>query len=163
MGRESWSHSSTRRGVTMAMASARHRGFWRLVCPRAAVVAARAVPVSVAAGVGTAPRGGGLVGGLYQIRISHNDMYDVPNRRLIEHRVDGRGYLKLGPLRAPLDPPYFFAQEGMIEELAYLAKLDPRECRRRNISERRWIGVLEAAAKAARWTPRVAAANVSSA
>jgi CO/xanthine dehydrogenase Mo-binding subunit len=90
-------------------------------------------------------------------------MYDVPNRRLIEHRVDGRGYLKLGPLRAPLDPPYFFAQEGMIDELAYLAKLDPLEFRKRNISDRRWIGVLEAAARAAKWTPRVAAANVSSA
>lgn len=117
------------------------------------------------------PQGGGRgaaggaaavrAGGLYQIRISQNDMYDVPNRRLIEHRLDGRGYLKLGPLRAPLDPPYFFAQEGMIDELAYLARLDPYEFRTRNISDHRWLGVLEAAAKAARWMPRVAASNVS--
>ena len=114
-------------------------------------------------GAGGLAQGGSVVGGLYQIRISQNDMYDVPNRRLIEHRLDGRGYLKLGPLRAPLDPPYFFAQEGMIDELAYLAKLDPLEFRKRNISNRRWIGVLEAAAKAAKWTPRVAASNVSSA
>ena len=90
-------------------------------------------------------------------------MYDVENRRLIEHRLDGRGYLKLGPLRAPLDPPYFFAQEGMIDELAYLAKLDPWEFRKRNISDRRWLGVLEAAANAAKWTPRVSASKVSSA
>ena len=108
-------------------------------------------------------QGGNLVGGLYQIRISQNDMYDVPSRRLIEHRLDGRGYLKLGPLRAPLDPPYFFAQEGMIDELAHLAKLDPWEFRKRNISNPRWLGVLEAAANAAKWTPRVAASNVSSA
>jgi CO/xanthine dehydrogenase Mo-binding subunit len=114
-------------------------------------------------GAGNVAQGGGLVGGLYQIRISQNDMYDVPNRRLIEHRVDGRGYLKLGPLRAPLDPPYFFAQEGMIDELAYLAKLDPWEFRKRNISNPRWLGVLEAAANAAKWTPRVAASKVSSA
>jgi len=115
-------------------------------------------------GGGAAPaQGGSFVGGLYQIRISQNDMYDVPNRRLIEHRLDGRGYLKLGPLRAPLDPPYFFAQEGMIDELAYLAKLDPWEFRKRNISDRRWLGVLEAAANAAKWTPRVSASKVSSA
>ena len=115
-----------------------------------------------AAGRGVA-QGGSLVGGLYQIRISQNDMYEVPNRRLIEHRLDGRGYLKLGPLRAPLDPPYFFAQEGMIDELAYLARLDPWEFRKRNMSNPRWLGVLEAAANAAKWTPRVAASNVSSA
>jgi len=114
-------------------------------------------------GAAAPAQGGSFVGGLYQIRISQNDMYDVPNRRLIEHRLDGRGYLKLGPLRAPLDPPYFFAQEGMIDELAYLARLDPLEFRRRNISNPRWIGVLEAAANAAKWTPRVAASNVSSA
>jgi hypothetical protein len=114
-------------------------------------------------GGATPAQGGSFVGGLYQIRISQNDMYDVENRRLIEHRLDGRGYLKLGPLRAPLDPPYFFAQEGMIDELAYLAKLDPWEFRKRNISDRRWLGVLEAAANAAKWTPSVAASKVSSA
>ena len=104
-----------------------------------------------------------VVGGLYQIRISQNDMYDIPNRRLVEHRLAGEGYLKLGPLRAPLDPPYFFAQEGMIDELAHLARLDPYEFRTRNISDRRWLAVLEAAANASRWTPRVAASNLSSA
>jgi CO/xanthine dehydrogenase Mo-binding subunit len=102
-------------------------------------------------------------GGLYQIRISQNDMYDIPNRRLLEHRVVGRGFLKLGPLRAPLDPPYFFAQEGMMDELAHLAGLDPYEFRKRNISNPRWLGVLKAAAEAAKWTPRVAASTVTGA
>ena len=119
------------------------------------------------AGPGTAAAPGeapvARVGGLYQIRLSQNDMYDVPNRRLVEHRLAGQGYLKLGPLRAPLDPPYFFAQEGMIDELAYLARLDPYEFRMRNISDPRWRGVLEGAVKAAKWTPRVAASNLSSA
>jgi CO/xanthine dehydrogenase Mo-binding subunit len=100
-------------------------------------------------------------GGLYQIRISQNDMYDIPNRRLLEHRVPGRGFLKIGPLRAPLDPPYFFAQEGMMDELAHLAGLDPYEFRKRNISNPRWLGVLRAAAEAAKWTPRVAASTVT--
>jgi CO/xanthine dehydrogenase Mo-binding subunit len=90
-------------------------------------------------------------------------MYDVPNRRMVEHRVPGRGYLKLGALRSPLDPPYFFAQEGMIDELAYLAQLDPYEFRKRNISHPRWLGVLKAAAEAAKWTPRVAASTVTGA
>jgi CO/xanthine dehydrogenase Mo-binding subunit len=110
-------------------------------------------------------RGGGQpgIGGLYQVRISQNDMYDTPNRRMVEHRVPGRGYLKLGALRAPLDPPYFFAQEGMMDELAYLAKLDPWEFRKRNISHPRWLGVLKAAAEAAKWTPRVAASSVTGA
>jgi nicotinate dehydrogenase subunit B len=114
----------------------------------------------------TGQRGGGgqvVAGGLYQVRISQNDMYDIPNRRMVEHRVPGRGYLKLGALRAPLDPPYFFAQEGMMDELAYLAQLDPYEFRKRNISHPRWLGVLKAAAEAAKWTPRVAASRVTGA
>src|SRR5262245_30203384 len=54
--------------------------------------------------------------GLYQVRLSQNDMYDIPNRRIIDHRLGATGYLRIGPLRAPLDPPYFFAQEGVMDE-----------------------------------------------
>jgi nicotinate dehydrogenase subunit B len=120
-----------------------------------------------AAGPGGAPavgtRNAGVDGGLYQIRISQNDMYDIPNRRLLEHRIVGRGFLKIGPLRAPLDPAYFFAQEGMMDELAHAAGLDPYEFRKRNISHPRWLGVLKAASEAAKWTPRVAASTVTGA
>ena len=42
-------------------------------------------------------------GGLFQLRLSQNDMYDIPNRRMIDHRVPGAGYLRIGALRAPLD------------------------------------------------------------
>jgi CO/xanthine dehydrogenase Mo-binding subunit len=101
--------------------------------------------------------------GLFQLRISQNDMYDIPNRRLVDHRVDGIGYFRIGALRAPMDPAFFFAQEGMMDELAYAARFDAFEFRKRNISHPRWLGVLEAAAKAAAWTPRVAASTVSSA
>jgi CO/xanthine dehydrogenase Mo-binding subunit len=89
-------------------------------------------------------------------------MYDIPNRRIVDHRLSAKGYLRIGALRAPLDPPYFFAQEGMMDELAFAARLDPYEFRKRNISHPRWLGVLKAAADAANWMPRVAASNVSS-
>jgi nicotinate dehydrogenase subunit B len=102
-------------------------------------------------------------GGLFQLRLSQNEMYDIPNRRMIDHRVPGNPYLRTGALRAPLDPPYFFAQEGMMDELAYLALLDAYEFRKRNISHARWLGVLQAATDAAKWTPRVAASHVSKA
>jgi len=88
-------------------------------------------------------------------------MYDVPNRLIVNHRVAGPGYLRTGPLRAPMDPSVFFAQEGMMDELAHAAKLDPYEFRKRNVSHPRWLGVLKAATDAAKWTPRVAASNLS--
>jgi nicotinate dehydrogenase subunit B len=99
--------------------------------------------------------------GLYQVRLSQSDMYDIPNRRMVDHRLSATGYLRIGPLRAPLDPPYFFAQEGMMDELAFAAQLDPYEFRKRNISHPRWLAVLKAAADASNWTPKVAASNAS--
>jgi CO/xanthine dehydrogenase Mo-binding subunit len=116
--------------------------------------------------LGTAPTvnapGGGF-SALYSVHLSQTDMYDVPNRRIVNHRVVGGGYLRTGPLRAPMDPSVFFAQEGMMDELAHAAGLDPYEFRTRNISHRRWLGVLKAATDTAKWTPRVAASGLSSA
>ncbi|HEU4687416.1 MAG TPA: molybdopterin cofactor-binding domain-containing protein [Vicinamibacterales bacterium] len=109
----------------------------------------------------TTPQGG--FSALYSVHLSQTDMYDVPNRQIVNHRVVGGGYLRTGPLRAPMDPSVFFAQEGMMDELAHAAGLDPYEFRKRNISHRRWLGVLKAATDAAKWTPRVAASNLSSA
>ena len=101
--------------------------------------------------------------GLFSVHLSQTDMYDVANRRIVNHVVTGAGYLRTGALRAPMDPSTFFALEGVMDELAHAAKLDPYEFRKRNISHARWLAVLEAAAGAAKWTPRVAASNVSSA
>jgi CO/xanthine dehydrogenase Mo-binding subunit len=107
------------------------------------------------------PTGGGF-SPLYSVHLSQTDMYDVPNRRIVNHRVVGAGYLRTGPLRAPMDPSVFFAQEGMMDELAHAAGLDPYEFRKRNVSHPRWLGVLKAATDAAKWAPRVAASNLSS-
>ncbi len=114
----------------------------------------------LALGPAPAPPGGGF-SPLFHVHLSQTDMYDVPNRLIVNHRVAGPGYLKTGPLRAPMDPSVFFAQEGMMDELAYAASLDPYEFRKRNISHPRWLGVLKAAADAAKWMPRVAASNLS--
>ena len=90
-------------------------------------------------------------------------MYDVPNLRLINHKVNGLQYLKGAWLRSPLDLSLTFASEQAIDQLAYLLKLDPLEFRQRNIKDERWLGVLNAAAQAAKWTPRRAASSLSSA
>jgi CO/xanthine dehydrogenase Mo-binding subunit len=88
-------------------------------------------------------------------------MYDIPNVRLINHHVPGLGYLKAGWLRSPLDLSFSFTSEQAIDQLAFLLKMDAYEFRRRNIKDERWLGVLDAAAKAANWTARPAAASLS--
>ena len=46
---------------------------------------------------GAGPGGGGL----FSVHLSQTDMYDVPNRRIVNHRVAGAGYLRTGrPARA---------------------------------------------------------------
>ncbi len=87
-------------------------------------------------------------------------MYDIPNVRLVNHHVPGMGFLKGAWLRSPLDLSFSFTSEQAIDQLAFLLKLDPYEFRQRNIKDARWLGVLDAAAKAAQWTPRQAASNV---
>jgi nicotinate dehydrogenase subunit B len=120
-----------------------------------------ALGAAPAANIGGSPGPGG--GGLFSVHLSQMDMYDVANRRIVNKRVAGAGYLRTGALRAPMDPSTFFALEGMMDELAHAAKLDPYEFRKRNISHTRWLGVLEAATAAAKWTPRVAATTLSTA
>jgi CO/xanthine dehydrogenase Mo-binding subunit len=88
-------------------------------------------------------------------------MYAIPNMRLVNHRIDGARYLKGSNLRSPLDVSFSFAQEQTIDELARLVGLDPLEFRRRNIKDERWLGVLNAAAQAAAWTPRAARSDRS--
>ena len=41
--------------------------------------------------------------------------------------------------------------------------MDPLEFRRKNIGDKRWLGVLDAAAEAAKWQPRVMASSLSDA
>jgi len=84
-------------------------------------------------------------------------VYAMPNVRLVNHHVPGLdGYLKGGNLRSPLDLSIAFASEQTIDELARAVWMDPVQFRRRNMTDRRWIGVMDAVVQASRWTPRVA-------
>jgi nicotinate dehydrogenase subunit B len=96
-------------------------------------------------------------------RMSTGAMYAIRNRRVVSHAVPMAGLLKGSPLRSPMDMHYSFASEQVIDELAHAAGIDPLEFRRRNIAGERWLGVLDAAAAAAGWTPRIAAASLSDA
>ncbi|MBV8731655.1 MAG: xanthine dehydrogenase family protein molybdopterin-binding subunit, partial [Acidobacteriia bacterium] len=81
-------------------------------------------------------------------------MYDIANVRLVNHQLPGKEYLKGGWLRSPLDLSFCFASEQTIDELAILARMDPYAFRQLNIKDARWLGVLDAVAKSANWTPR---------
>lgn len=82
-------------------------------------------------------------------------MYRIPNMRLVNHRVDGiPGCLKAANLRSPLDVSFSFASEQTIDELAERAGMDPFEFRKHNMTDERWLGVLNAVAQAANWKPR---------
>src|SRR5262249_22593586 len=87
--------------------------------------------------------------------MSTGSMYLVANRRVGRHAVPTNGYLRGAALRSPLDLSFAFASEQTIDELATAIKMDPLEFRRKNIGDKRWLGVLDAAAAAANWQPRV--------
>jgi len=112
-------------------------------------------------GAPTAEWPGGAVQGVSALNCG--GMYDVANLRLVNHKLPVAEYLKGGWLRSPLDLSFSFASEQAIDQLAYLLELDPHEFRQRNIKDPRWLGVLNAAAQAAKWTPRRAASNLSAA
>jgi len=96
-------------------------------------------------------------------RLTCGGMYDIPNLRLVNHKLAVTSYLKAGWLRSPLDLSFAFASEQAIDQLAYLTRADSYEFRKKNMTDIRWLGVLNAAAQAAKWTPRRSAANVSQA
>jgi nicotinate dehydrogenase subunit B len=84
-------------------------------------------------------------------------MYDVPNKRLTGKTLPVfEGHFENGPLRDPGGPQTAFASEQLIDELAYAANSDPIAFRRQNIGDDRWLGVMNAAAQAAGWRPRIA-------
>ena len=95
-------------------------------------------------------------------RMSTGSMYQIADRRVVSHMVPMVGLLKGAPLRSPLDLSFAFASEQTIDELAVAAKMDALEFRRRNIGDARWLGVLNAAAQAAAWTPKISGSAIGS-
>jgi len=94
-------------------------------------------------------------------RMSTGSMYLIPNRRVVSHAIPMTGLLKGSPLRSPLDMALSFASEQTIDELAHAVNTDPLAFRLKNMGDTRWLGVLNAAANAAGWTPRPAASRLS--
>ncbi len=94
-------------------------------------------------------------------RLTCGGQYAIANLTLVNHKLPVTEYLKAGWLRSPLDLAFAFASEQAIDDLAHRLALDPYEFRRRNIADSRWLGVLDAAAKAANWTPKSAPARAA--
>ena len=116
--------------------------------------------------ISTQKKGVERAGGTNSITVnpmSTGSMYKVANRRVVSHAVPMEGYLRGAALRSPLDLSFAFASEQVIDQLAHANRMDPLEFRRRNIGDKRWLGVLNAAAEAAKWQPRVMASSLSDA
>ena len=92
--------------------------------------------------------------------------YNIPNRRITGKTLAYlNNYFKTSSLRAPSAPQTCFASEQLIDQLAYLAKMDPYQFRLQNINTAKvnddpngtqWKNVLVQAAQSANWQPRVA-------
>ena len=90
-------------------------------------------------------------------------MYVIPNLKIVSHKLPHQNWFRAGWLRSPLDLSFSFASEQAIDRLAYELGQDPYEFRVKNMTDERWLGVLNAAAQAAKWTPRKAHATPSNA
>jgi CO/xanthine dehydrogenase Mo-binding subunit len=90
--------------------------------------------------------------------------YDIANRRIVGKTTPTlNNAFKTSTLRAPNAMQTCFATEQVIDQLAYLAGMDPYEFRLKNIStatiaggQNQWRDSLVADAQAANWKPRVA-------
>lgn len=67
--------------------------------------------------------------------------------------------LRTSHLRDPLGPQLNFASESFIDELAFATRTDPIEFRLEYLADPRGTAVIEAAAKRAGWTPRMASST----
>jgi isoquinoline 1-oxidoreductase len=84
--------------------------------------------------------------------------YDVPHQRTVAHgswsgqQQPGYHPFGVGPWRAPSVNTNTFARESQMDIMAAKAGLDPVEFRRRNLSDKRMLRVLDAAADRFKWT-----------
>jgi CO/xanthine dehydrogenase Mo-binding subunit len=84
--------------------------------------------------------------------------YALANRRVISRslpNVNG-GVPKVVWMRAPGAPQALHATEQMIDELAHAAGMDPIAFRKQNITDYRWLGVLDEVARISNWQARTA-------
>ena len=77
-------------------------------------------------------------------------MYDVPGAKVDGQRVNLHPFAT-GPWRAPGAGQNVFARESQIDIMAAAAKIDPLDFRLRNLTDKRAIRVLRAAADAFGW------------
>jgi CO/xanthine dehydrogenase Mo-binding subunit len=96
--------------------------------------------------------------------------YNIPNWRVIGKSLPlQNNYFKVSFLRAPNAPQSGFAAEQAVDELAYMAGMDPVAFRLQNVATtatdpaQRWKNVLTGVAKDANWQPKVAASKLSDA
>ena len=96
--------------------------------------------------------------------------YNIPNRRVVGKSLPlENNYFKVTFLRAPNNPQSAFAAEQAVDELAWMARMDPVAFRLQNVattstdSAQRWKNVLVNATKDAGWQAKVAASSLSDA
>jgi CO/xanthine dehydrogenase Mo-binding subunit len=91
-------------------------------------------------------------------------IYGSPSFRLVNHQLPGlnAGMLKSSNVRSPLCLSAHFSSEGMIDELAHAANMDPVAFRTLNMgSDAGWQGVLDAVAKASAWKAKISGSGLS--
>jgi isoquinoline 1-oxidoreductase len=84
--------------------------------------------------------------------------YDIPHHRTVAHSRGWQGPpgshpFATGAWRAPAANTNAFAREQQIDIMAASAKIDPLEFRLRNLSDKKYLGCLKAAAERFGWEP----------
>ena len=92
------------------------------------------------------------------------DAYTFPNKRervqIIEAFLSMYNPLRSSHIRDPQGPQSAFASESFMDELAFAAGADPVQFRLDHLTDERHLGVIRAAAKAAKWQARPSASKV---
>lgn len=90
--------------------------------------------------------------------INAKPSYALPNKRAVLREVHSTP-LRTSSLRGLGSPANTFANESFIDELAYLASVDPLEYRIRHLKDERAIAVLREVAKLSSWQAKTAPAK----
>lgn len=96
------------------------------------------------------PKPGNWVGFLFQ---NSGIGYALPNVKVNTRHVE-QAFFRSAHLRSPGRIENSFANESFIDEVAFAAKADPAQFRRRHLKDPRGIAVLDKALERAGWQPR---------